>query len=489
MPQLSVVQSSPVKPGTRLDVSGSGFDPKTFVSLVFDGVGATTKFEVRADGTFQLGKPVVSTKADGTYKLEARKHGTSTVLATYDVVVKKTIVPPPDITPPVVSNVLVDSITRTSAKVRWSLSEPGTGQVQYGYTEALGQATTFEPSLLLSHSQTISGLEADRTVYFMPVSTDAARNASLTPVQSFKTPPEVVIPPSNEKIVPVTNIADLRKYLADNSVDKIIAEDGRYIANGGTGAGSLWIGSQAAGGTPFAERTRPIIIQARNKHKAIIEGGYLSFEDGAHDQIWDGFRHSNMTVVSNGVITIGGYTPRKAPHHIICRNFWIDDTCKAYVGTTSNGVKHGPDGAQDHAIYPAHAIDDGPNNCVFEDFRIDCKNLNGALHSWHPEPGEAGYQPRDMIFRRGLITFPRWGIVVGHNNPVTGYVFEDLRIEDARRVVIGWSTPNPNPVIYRRVVSVRSKAIFERNFSSASFPPGMPGFVFEACNFDGTLVG
>lgn len=285
---------------------------------------------------------------------------------------------------------------------------------------------------------------------------------------------EPVIPPANEKVVSVTNITDLRKYLADNTVDRIICEDGRYISNGGTGAGSLWIGSQTSGGTPFMERTRPVIVQARNKHKAIIEGGYLSFEDGAHHQTWDGFRHSNMSVSSNGVINFGGYFARRSPHHITIKNLWIDETCKAASG---------PNASQDHAIYPAHALGDGPNNIIVEDFRIDCVNLNGALHSWHPEPGQDGSPPRDIIFRRGIITKPWWGIVGGHITPVTGYLFEDIRIEDARRSAIAWDLVNPNDMTFRRVVTVRSKLVFEHKWSAKPLPPGIPGFIIEDCSF------
>lgn len=286
------------------------------------------------------------------------------------------------------------------------------------------------------------------------------------------TPP--VMPPASEKIVPVTNITDLRKYLADNSVDKIICEDGRYIANQGTTAGSLWIGSQAAGGTPFAERTRPIIVQARNKHKAIIEGGYLSFEDGAHDQVWDGFRHSNMTVTSNGVINFGGYFARRAPHHITIRNLWIDDTCKA---------SHGPSGTQDHAIYPAHALGLGPGWITVEDFRIDAANLNGALHSWHPEPGQEGLPGHDMTFRRGIITKPWWGLVGGHTTVIKNWLIEDIRIEDARNCAIGWYELNQVEMTLRRVVTVRSAKVFKFSGSVKPIPPGVPGMIFEDCSF------
>lgn len=292
-----------------------------------------------------------------------------------------------------------------------------------------------------------------------------ALEARIAKLETGSTPtPPTPVP--NEKVVAVSNWAALRSALADNTVDRIIAEDGRYAVGGGGGTG--WIGAA------FAGRTRPVTVQARNKHKAIIEGGWLSFEEGVHDQTWDGFRFSNMTVTSNGVLTFGGYLARKAPHHITWRNFWIDDTCKA----------RDPNGSQDHGIYPAHGIDDGPHHLVFEDFRIDGANLNGALHSWHPEAGQAGFQPHDITWRRGLITKPWWGIVAGHELPVYGYLFEDLRIEDARRSAVAWyELKQVHDVTFRRVTSVRSASVFQSEGSAKPLPPGIPGMVFDSCSF------
>lgn len=311
-----------------------------------------------------------------------------------------------------------------------------------------------------------SGLSATLTAKGTYVEPDTPTPPPDPPV------PPIVIP---DKVVPVTNLADLRKFAADNTVDKVLAKDGRYLANQGTGAGSLWIGSQASGGTPFAERTKPVLIQAENRHKAILEGGLLSFEDGAHDMIWDGFRHSNTTVSSNGIINFGGYYARRPPERITVRNLWIDETCKA---------AHGPSASQDHAIYTAHALGDGPGWITVEDFRIDAANLNGAIHSWHPEAGQDGLPCHDVIFRRGLITKPWWGLVGGHLTVLQRWLLEDIRIEDARNAAIAWYELKRVEMTLRNVVSVRSATPFEFNGSKGPIPPGVPGMVFEgSCSF------
>lgn len=465
MPAITI-QPNPTTP-RMVRVLGTGFDRRVFVAIVFEGIGATTKFKPTPQGTFDVGLDVVSTKPDGTYVVQARKAGTTTVLATTNLIVKRI-----DPVPVVLSGPTIYNITQTTASVTWTVSENATGKINYGLTTSFGMSTPEEASLNYStHTQNISNLLANTGYSLEVVGKDSA--GQLYAAQgSFKTL-DVVITPVG-KVVNVSNITDLRKNLADNTVDEIICEDGRYIASTGTGTGSFWIGSSVSGGTAFAERTRPIIVRARNKHKAIIENGYLSFEDGAHDQIWDGFRHSNIEVRSNGVINFGGYSARKAPYNITIRNVWIDNTCKALS----------PTGNQDHAIYPAHGINDGPHDIIVEDFLIDGENLNGAIHSWHPEVGQEGFQPRNLTFRRGIINKPWWGIVAGHLKPVVGYLFEDIQINGARNCAVGWYELNQvQSVHFRRVVSTNSAVVYEWSGSRAALPPGVPGMTFEGCTF------
>jgi len=102
-PEITV-NPNPTAPGVMCRVLGTGFDKRVFVSIVFDGVGSTTKFKPNGQGKFDVGLDVVSTKPDGTYVVQARKHGTTTVLASTNLVVKKVIVvPPPVDNPPAVT--------------------------------------------------------------------------------------------------------------------------------------------------------------------------------------------------------------------------------------------------------------------------------------------------------------------------------------------------------------------------------------------------
>lgn len=81
-----------------------------------------------------------------------------------------------DTTPPVISGVTESDLTSSGVTIEWLLDEPATGYVEYGLTTAYGSTTTFEPSLLTGHRQSISGLTAGTPYYYRIVSTDAAGN-------------------------------------------------------------------------------------------------------------------------------------------------------------------------------------------------------------------------------------------------------------------------------------------------------------------------
>ncbi|MGI8686027.1 MAG: PQQ-dependent sugar dehydrogenase [Acidimicrobiales bacterium] len=92
-----------------------------------------------------------------------------------------------DTTPPVISNVRVSQVTRTSAVITWTTNEASDSQVEYGRTSALGSSTARDPAGLTSHSQRISGLSGFTTYYYRVRSSDAAGNSATSATASFRT--------------------------------------------------------------------------------------------------------------------------------------------------------------------------------------------------------------------------------------------------------------------------------------------------------------
>jgi hypothetical protein len=207
-------------------------------------------------------------------------------------------------------------------------------------------------------------------------------------------------PSAPGNVVNVASIAALKKALADNSVDEIVVADGTYhvSASSAIRPDSLWIGSAQAGDYDFAARTRPVTVRAATRGGVVLDGGGgsgyggLSFEDGAHDQTWDGFTFANMTGTSSGIIEFGGNTPRRPPHHITLRNITIRNTCHR-ASSSSN---------QEQGIYFAHAAGTGPHDLLLEDITIDGTDPLSVWSGIHAFHGDALNPPSSNVTIRRL---------------------------------------------------------------------------------------
>ncbi len=91
-----------------------------------------------------------------------------------------------DVTPPVISNVAVGSITTTGAVVTWTTDEASSSVVEYGLTTSYGSTATGTGGVT-SHSVTLSGLSANTTYHYRVKSADAAGNTAVSSDHSFVT--------------------------------------------------------------------------------------------------------------------------------------------------------------------------------------------------------------------------------------------------------------------------------------------------------------
>lgn len=110
-----------------------------------------------------------------------------------------------DITPPIVSNIVITPTT-TAATVTWTTNENADSQVKYGLTSAYG--TVFSsPALTLSHSHTITTLIPNTLYHIQVITTDASGNATASVDNTFSTTASVVPPPdvSNLQLTVGTN--------------------------------------------------------------------------------------------------------------------------------------------------------------------------------------------------------------------------------------------------------------------------------------------
>lgn len=107
-----------------------------------------------------------------------------------------------DSDPPVITNVAHSGITETTATVTWTTDEPSNTQVLFGLTASYGSSApaTPNPALVLSHSQSLTGLLPGTTYVYAVRSADAAGNIATLAGGSFTTasPPPVTTATFND---------------------------------------------------------------------------------------------------------------------------------------------------------------------------------------------------------------------------------------------------------------------------------------------------
>lgn len=92
---------------------------------------------------------------------------------------------PPDLTPPVISNVVVNT-TSTTATVTWQTNEGATSKVEYGLTTGYGTVVS-DAALVTNHSLLLEGLEPAKTYNFRLSGADYFENTSISGNLTFNT--------------------------------------------------------------------------------------------------------------------------------------------------------------------------------------------------------------------------------------------------------------------------------------------------------------
>jgi peroxiredoxin len=115
-----------------------------------------------------------------------------------------------DVTPPIISDIVVDNITAKSVRLSWLTDEAATSQVSYGLDNSYGNSTDLDNTMNTQHSVTLTGLSPKTAYHFQVVSLDGAGNPSSSFDNTFLTAesPQTV---SNNSLPPGLNI---------NSADK-----------------------------------------------------------------------------------------------------------------------------------------------------------------------------------------------------------------------------------------------------------------------------
>lgn len=96
--------------------------------------------------------------------------------------------PSPSPTPALaITNVLVVSVTDSSATIAWTTNQFTDSQIEYGTTSAYGKQTALNPTLLTSHVEIIGGLAADTVYNYRVKSQTNTGTLAVSPNFTFRT--------------------------------------------------------------------------------------------------------------------------------------------------------------------------------------------------------------------------------------------------------------------------------------------------------------
>ncbi len=97
--------------------------------------------------------------------------------------------------PPVISAVQASGLTCGGATITWTTDKASDSQVEYGLTTAYGSSTTLDPTLVTSHSQTLSGLAANTIYHYRVKSKSSPANLAVSGDFTFTTGASSGTPP------------------------------------------------------------------------------------------------------------------------------------------------------------------------------------------------------------------------------------------------------------------------------------------------------
>jgi Big-like domain-containing protein/fibronectin type III domain protein len=132
--------------------------------------------------------PLPTNTATATLTATVTRTPTATATATATVTPTPTVTP--TAVPPVISDLSTSSVTRASATISWTTTQPASSQVDYGGPADLALRTSRDPSLVTAHRVVLVGLQPGATYRFLVRSATAAGGVSVSDLNSLTTAPD-----------------------------------------------------------------------------------------------------------------------------------------------------------------------------------------------------------------------------------------------------------------------------------------------------------
>jgi lysophospholipase L1-like esterase len=168
-----------------LDVTGNlAINSAVYLRLRFDN--SQLHFEASLDGANwtdvyneTFGLPGYSLDTPFYYELAGYHTGSNGVLRVDDFAINNANTTP-DTQPPIISSVVTQNVTGTSAQIGWQTNEAADSQVEYGLTTSYGSMTPIDAQLATTHSLALSNLQANTTYHYRVKSKDNSGNLAVS---------------------------------------------------------------------------------------------------------------------------------------------------------------------------------------------------------------------------------------------------------------------------------------------------------------------
>ena len=246
--------------------------PPAYVLQTEEGApaGSLTSFAGYSVGNIKLSTDGVSTftvSADGAVTQGPNELAASGLPRTFAL---DDVSGPPDLTPPVISNVLSSSITASSSLITWTTDEASNSTVEYGLTTAYG-STASNATNVTSHSIPLNSLNANTLYHYRVKSTDAAGNTATSADHSFQTGGSAAYAPSSTTV--------LQGSISSGSFANLAANDASYYVVNSTTSGSTrftdWHATATISQTPGSVSALTTIYDGRYSRSGRTQTIYL----------------------------------------------------------------------------------------------------------------------------------------------------------------------------------------------------------------------
>lgn len=122
--------------------------------------------------------------------------------------------------PPVISAVGAGTPQSNTATITWTTDRAASSQVNYGLTSTYGTASPTDPSLVTSHSVSLTGLTPNTTYHYQVASTDAQNAPSISGDFTFTTAPDTTPPTiTSVQSTGISNTAATVTWTTDEPAD------------------------------------------------------------------------------------------------------------------------------------------------------------------------------------------------------------------------------------------------------------------------------